>query len=105
MTTRWNELSHTDRAVLAGHGAEQVVVVRPTMVWALSSDTTAAIFLSQMLYWAARTKEQDGWFFNTIESLEDQLGIAYQAQARCRKLLEKMGLIGCAPQSLDPYQP
>jgi hypothetical protein len=78
-------------AILDGYGGEGCVVVRPSMIHHLGA--SAAILLAQFLYWQRRTKDANGWFWNTQESLQRQTGLSDEAQLTARKKLKAIGFL------------
>lgn len=52
-----------------------------------------ALILSQLCYWSERVSEQDGWFYKTIEDLEDETALTREMQDRAIKKLIGLGLI------------
>jgi len=54
---------------------------------------TGALFLSQCVYWANRTKDKDGWFYKTQEEWQDETGLSRYEQEGARKKLRDIGLI------------
>lgn len=39
----------------------------------LGLGTNGALFLSQALYWTSRTKDEDGWFYKTLDKIAEDL--------------------------------
>lgn len=95
MITEWNKLDPTQVLALRGYGGEPGIYVRASMVRALKGDGTAAILLSQLLFWSQSKKaeESDGWFYMTTPAVTKTLGITRHIQLRVRKLLEEMGIL------------
>jgi hypothetical protein len=77
--------------VLDGFGGSRVIAVRADAIRLLGAST--AILLSQFLYWQKRTKNDDGWFYNTQTELEEQTGLSVDAQQTARKQLIKLGVL------------
>lgn len=55
------------------------------------SNPIAAIFLSQVAYWSARS--EDGWCWITHDNLEDQTGLSRDQQDRAAKFLVGAGIL------------
>lgn len=56
----------------------------------LTGSVTAAVMLSQAVYWSRRTGE-DGWFFKTREEWEEETGMGRAEQETARKKLKESG--------------
>jgi hypothetical protein len=54
---------------------------------------TAALFLSQALYWSKRTGENDGWFYKTQTDWEEETGLSRREQETARKNLRDRGIL------------
>ncbi len=54
----------------------------------LTGSVTAALMLSQAMYWTKRTGP-DGWFFKTIKQWEEETGLSRHEQQSARKTLRK----------------
>jgi hypothetical protein len=52
-----------------------------------------ALFLSQALYWEARTKDEGGWFFKTQAEWEAETGMTRSEQETARRTLRKNGIL------------
>lgn len=55
----------------------------------LTGSVKAAIMLSQALYWQARAKQKDGWWYKTAEEWEEETGLTRHEQQTVRKDCEK----------------
>jgi len=63
---------------------------------AITGSVTAALFLSQALYWAKRCKEhEDGcsWFYKTQADWEEETGLTRYEQEGARKALRNLGVL------------
>lgn len=89
----WDGLPVSHSALLKAHGGENVVVVMPSLVRALKGHGNAAILLSQLLYWSARSEEPNGWFYNNRDKLSSQTGIGRDGLTTARALLRKLGIL------------
>src|SRR5215472_15196596 len=58
----------------------------------ITGSITAALMLSQLVYWTLRTAE-DEWIFKTREQWFDEIGLSRYEQETARKVLRKCGLI------------
>lgn len=54
---------------------------------------TGALFLSQAIYWAKRTKNEDGAFYKTIEEWEEETGLTKKEQLTVKKRLSEIGVL------------
>lgn len=52
-----------------------------------------ALMLTQIVYWAKRTKDVDGWFYKTGEEWEDETGLTRTEQEGARRRLRDLGVI------------
>jgi hypothetical protein len=57
----------------------------------ICGSVTAALMLSQAIYWCQRTHRGDGWFYKTHEEWFDETGLTRHQQVTARKLLRKTG--------------
>lgn len=58
----------------------------------LDIGVTAALFLSQMTYWANRS-DDDGWVYKTQEEWEEETGLSRYEQEGARKKLRSIGVL------------
>ena len=54
---------------------------------------TAALMLSQALYWQQRTKDPDGWWYKTREEWREETGMSRWEQEEARKRLRRVGVL------------
>jgi len=59
----------------------------------LTGSITAALFLSQAVYWTKRTKEPDGWFYKSRAEWQEETGMSRREQETARKKLKALGII------------
>lgn len=59
----------------------------------LTGSVTAALMLSQAMYWQKRTKDPDGWWFKTREEWTEETGMTRYEQESARKRLRALGLL------------
>jgi len=57
----------------------------------LTGSITAALMLSQAIYWSNRTKNNDGWFYKTQEEWLDETGMSRSEQEKARDKLRCTG--------------
>ena len=56
----------------------------------LAGSVTAALLLSQAMYWSKRSKrDEESWFYKTIEQWEEETGLTRREQESARKALRK----------------
>lgn len=58
----------------------------------LDIGVTAALFLSQMIYWTNRS-DDDGWIYKTQEEWEEETGLSRYEQEGARKKLRSIGVL------------
>ncbi|MEO8396562.1 MAG: hypothetical protein ABI700_26445 [Chloroflexota bacterium] len=64
-------------ALIGENYGDKTLVLCPTaFVKLLSSDHKAAILLAQILYWADRTKDPDGWFYKSYADWKAETGLS-----------------------------
>jgi hypothetical protein len=54
-------------------GQRQAIIAHALIVDFFDRDHNAAILLNQILYWTARTKDPDGWFYKTYDQWHQEL--------------------------------
>ena len=59
----------------------------------LTGSVTAALMLSQALYWQQRAKSDDGWWFKTRDDWTEETGMARREQEGARKTLRNLDLL------------
>ena len=59
----------------------------------LTGSVTAALMLSQALYWQQRAKSDDGWWFKTRDDWTEETGMARREQEGARKKLRNLGIL------------
>lgn len=59
----------------------------------LTGSITAALMLSQAVYWQKRTKDPDGWWFKTREEWTEETGMTRYEQESARRRLRSIGLL------------
>lgn len=58
---------------------------------AITGSVTAAVMLSQAVYWSRRTNDADGWFYKTQSEWEEETGLTRSEQETARKKLYACG--------------
>src|SRR4051794_3949617 len=83
-----------DDAIQAIHTllGERPIAYHAPLARALGS-ATAAIFLSQLLYWTPKTKAAEGWIWKTREEIYEETALTRYEQEGARKVLVKSGAI------------
>ncbi len=59
----------------------------------LTGSVTAALMLSQALYWQQRTKDPDGWWYKKQGEWTDETGLSRREQENARRKLQKLSLL------------
>jgi hypothetical protein len=91
------ERGNTDR------GTDSTSIAVACRVVALVDDTSAAVLLSQLIYWSRRGRDmaaRSGWVYKTAREWEVETGLTWKMQRRARRLLLDLGLIEERLQSM-----
>ena len=59
----------------------------------LTGSVTAALMLSQALYWQRRCKDPEGWWYKTRDDWAEETGLSRYEQEGARKRLRKLGVM------------
>lgn len=59
----------------------------------LGIGVTGALFLSQGRYWSKRTKDEDGWFYKTVEEWTEETGLTAREQRTVKDELVGKGYL------------
>ena len=59
----------------------------------ITGSATAALFLSQCVYWANRTNDKEGWFFKTAAEWQEETGLNRREMEAARRLLKGKGIV------------
>ena len=59
----------------------------------VTGSITAALMLSQSLYWQQRTKDADGWWYKTRDEWMEETGMSRREQEGARKKLRELGIL------------
>jgi len=57
----------------------------------LTGSVTAAVLLSQAVYWSRRTGENGGWFWKTAADWTEETGLTRREQETARAILRELG--------------
>jgi hypothetical protein len=66
----------------------------------ISKSVTAAVMLSQAIYWAKRTADADKWFYKSQNEWEEETGLTRSEQETARKKLALIGVLEEKKQGL-----
>lgn len=58
----------------------------------LTGSVTAAVLLSQAVYWSRRTGENGGWFWKTAADWTEETGLTRREQETARAILRELGI-------------
>ncbi len=59
----------------------------------ITGSVTAALMLSQAIYWQKRTKDHDGWWYKTRDEWTEETGMKRKEQEGARKRLRELGIL------------
>lgn len=59
----------------------------------LTGSVTAALMLSQAMYWQKRTQDPEGWWWKTMEDWTEETGLSRKEQESARRRLRNAGLL------------
>ncbi len=59
----------------------------------VTGSVTAALFLSQTVYWSKRTRNGEGWFYKSRDEWTEETGLSRFEQEHARKTLKKLGIL------------
>ena len=59
----------------------------------LTGSVTAALMLSQAVYWQRRTHDPEGWWWKTMEDWTEETGLSRKEQENARRRLKTIGLL------------
>ena len=59
----------------------------------MAGSVTAALMLSQALYWQKRCPHDDGWWWKTMENWTEETGLSRREQENARRRLRNAGLL------------
>lgn len=93
--TQWKDLAPEQLLALKQMAGEKGVFIRASLLKALKGDGTAAVLLSQLVYWSQTeiAKENEGWFYLTTNRVHEDLGMSSDVQQRVRKMLVERGIL------------
>lgn len=84
-------MSARSERLLAQYG-ERIIAFRPEMA-KVAGDIVTGLWLSQALFWQARTTDEEGWWSRTQADFEAETMISTKQHARCRKALKSLGVL------------
>src|SRR5947209_5112837 len=84
-------IDESRRAIQALVG-DRPIAYHASLARALGS-VTAGVLLSQLLYWAPRTSNPDGWFWKTRDDIYEETGLGRREQETARKVLRDAGVL------------
>jgi hypothetical protein len=73
-------------------GQQNTLTIPRPYIALCGGDILAALLLSQCVYWADRTQDDDGWFAKSYSDWQDELGMTQYQITRAAKLLADIGL-------------
>ena len=82
------------------------IIVNKTLIQALGLDC-AVLFgelAGEHLYWESRGELQDGFFYSTVQNVEQAIGLSDYKQRECLKKLESEGLIDVKVSGMPPVR-
>ncbi len=59
----------------------------------VTGSVTAALFLSQLMYWSPRGKDPAGWIYKRVEERTEETGLSRDEQQTVRKRLVQLGVL------------
>lgn len=74
-------------------GQNNLLTVPTLLVKKLKGDHCAALFLGQLIYWAGKGVNPDGWIYKTYQEWEEELFIKKDKAMAIKKKLEELNLI------------
>jgi len=89
----WSSLLAQDAALLDADQTQPGVFVRPCYVRLVRGNGNAALLLSQLVSWSRRTTDEEGWFYESMEELQAQVGLGPKTQRKARMSLVKLGVL------------
>lgn len=81
MTSKTNTRDHITALFQSFAGQDKALVIPRPYIDLCKGDHLAALLLSQILYWADRTADPEGWFAKSYDEWHDELGMTeYQVK-------------------------
>jgi len=59
----------------------------------ITNSVTAAVMLSQAVYWSKRTQSPDGWFYKTQADWTEETGLSRKEQETARRIMRDIGVL------------
>lgn len=53
-----------------------------------------SLFIAQFVYWTGKQNDPDGWIYKSADEIEEETGLTYEQQLRCRRVLGSMDRYG-----------
>lgn len=73
-------------------GQSNVLTIPRLFIDLLDGDITAALLLSQIIYWSSKNEHKGGWFYKSAAQWKLELGITRSQISRINPLLKKYGV-------------
>lgn len=74
-------------------GQSRTLIIQKPLIEFLDGDLYAALFLSQIFYWAGRTKDSEGWFYKSYEQWNEEIPLSEYQIRRITNLLKDKGIL------------
>lgn len=88
-----DKLDSIEAEAIRGSTAQKGIYVTPNLIRRFNGDGNTAIIFKRLLYCCEQWADEEGWFYQTADTVEQVVGLGYRALQRSVKRLEKMGLI------------
>jgi hypothetical protein len=88
-----NKLDSIEAEAIRGSAAQKGIYVTPNLIRRFKGDGNTAIIFKRFLYCCEQWADEEGWFYQTADTIERVVGLGYTALQRSVKRLESMGLI------------
>ena len=66
----------------------------------ITRSVTAAVMLSQAMYWTPRTKDSERWFYKTADEWQKETGLSRREQETARRTLKSLSILEEKKQGL-----
>lgn len=87
-----NDLRGTVFDLIKQFSGQKQVLTIPRLYIAMTGDHLEALLLSQIVYWSARTKNPDGWFYKSYQEWDEELGMSQYQVKRAATALREFGV-------------
>ena len=88
-----DKLDSIEAEAIRGSAAQKGIYVTPNLIRRFKGDGNTAIIFKRFLYCCEQWADEEGWFYQTADTIERVVGLGYTALQRSVKRLESMGLI------------